>query len=105
MCQFVSFAVTEGPEPKFICGTRLDSHAGMSERNRGRTRYREAEWTKDDTGFSLIVRVEPGEDAHEWANKVLSAFPDRESLILHLLGKIGRRRTADLSGRSPRTWG
>ena len=98
MCEFVSFAVTEGPEPRFVCGTRLNSHEGISAENHGLRRYREAEWTKDDSGASLVVRVEAGEDPHEWANKVLSAFADRLSLILYLVNQIGKRKTADLSG-------
>ena len=82
MCEFVSFVVTK--DGRLLAG-HLTSHAGI-EAGWGLKpgEYREAEWTHDDDGDSLTVRVEDGEDPNWYKAIVLAQCPTRRDLLARL---------------------
>ena len=88
MCEFVSFVLTE--DEKVFAGS-LTSHEGIEvgwELKPGK--YRECEWTEDDKGESLVVRVAHNDEFNETWYKVvvLDKFPTRKKLLEYLtIGK------------------
>lgn len=72
MCQFLSGVLTN--DDKLYFG-RLDFHAGIAEGwGLKPGSYREFEWTEDDNGESLMVRIEPDDEHNEnWYRAVILA--------------------------------
>jgi hypothetical protein len=82
MCEFVSFIVTT--DGRILAGS-LSSHEGIAAGyGIAPGDYREAEWTRDDDGASLVIRLEPVEDREaeiEWREKVFRRFTTRKALL------------------------
>jgi hypothetical protein len=81
MCEFVSFIVCA--DGRLLTGNRM-LHEGIA-RAYGLApgTYREAEWTRDDDGASLVVCLGATEDQcieREWRQKVLRVYPTRKAL-------------------------
>ena len=94
MCHFLSFVVRESDGNLFF--GQLDSHSGIEEGwGLKPGSYREAEWTRDDRGESLTIRVKPGELESQFGALVLSRFPTRKKLLEY----IRRGKTGDASYR------
>ena len=93
MCHYVSFCVPRIKEDesyylKIFVGN-FYSHSGIEEGwNLKAGEYREAEWTKNDSGESLVVRVENNEKESSYKAAILAEFPTREKLIQSI--KIGK---------------
>ena len=94
MCHYVSFCVPRIKEDELyylrIFVGSLDSHAGIEEGwNLKAGEYREAEWTENDSGESLVVRVEDDEEESIYRAAILAEFPTRVALINSVkIGKI-----------------
>ena len=87
MSKYVSFAVVadcwRGQERvRLFAGTSLASHDGI-EAGWGIAPggLRESEWTADDDGLSLAVRVEDAEDTNAYRAAILSDYPTRRDLL------------------------
>lgn len=82
MCQFASFIVTV--DGRVLAGD-LMSHEGIAVGyGIAPGDYREAEWTRDDDGASLVIRLEPGEgrdEEIEWRERVFRRYPTRKALL------------------------
>ena len=93
MCEYVSFCVPRIKEEESYClqifTGNLCSHAGIEAGwNLKAGKYREAEWTKNDSGESLVVRVETNEKDSSYKAAILAEFPTRKKLIQSI--KIGK---------------
>ena len=93
MCHYVSFCVPRIKEDESyylrIFTGDLYYHSGIAAGwNLKPGEYREAEWTEDDSGESLIVRVENNEKESSYKAAILAEFPTREKLIQSI--KIGK---------------
>lgn len=86
MCEFASFMVTADGQ---VYASNLLGHDGIEagwDLQPGQ--YREAEWTEDDYGDSLVVRCGVREHESTWVDKVLARYPSRSALFSSLiLGK------------------
>ena len=81
MCELVSFFVTT--DERILTTGNLHSHERVDIVGLAPGEYREAEWTKDDEGESLVVRTEPN-DAHNEAwykSLVLARCKTRNDLV------------------------
>jgi len=101
MCNFLSGLVTIAKHPKIIC-LHLTSHdetVRLSKRKE--ETYREWEWTREDSGDSLDVRVMPGEDATEFKSAILALYPRRKDCLNECLRQMANDKRPldyDLSG-------
>jgi len=90
MCHFVSFVIHR-TDFEIFAG-ELNSHAGIEEGwGLKSDSYREAEWTQDDSGESLRVRVTKEEDESSFRAAMLARFPKRSDLLEWItLGKTDK---------------
>lgn len=81
MCEFVSFIVCA--DGRLLTGNRM-LHEGIARAYGLKPgTYREAEWTRDDDGASLVVCCGIGateDQCIEWRQKVLRVYPTRKAL-------------------------
>ena len=82
----LSGAIDKATGKKFYFG-RLNSHSGIEAGHSLKPdSYREFEWTKDDTGDSLVVRVSDMDkhDENWYKEKILSKYPTRSDLLKYI---------------------
>jgi len=92
MCHFLSFVLTD--DERILVGS-LDSHSGV-EQGWGLKpgKYRECEWTEDDDGDSLTIRVADGDESENHHRAiVLAKHKTRQSLLKSI--KEGRTHKGD----------
>jgi hypothetical protein len=77
MCNFLSGLVTLEKHPKVLCRDLVSHDETVRILGIKPETYREWEWTQEDAGESLTVRVMPGEDATVLASAILAQFPRR----------------------------
>lgn len=93
MCEFVSFVI--GKKNEKVYWGNLNSHAGIEAGWHLKPEsYRECEWTMDDSGESLIVRVTDDEDANFYKSSILGRWPTRKDLLKYISEGIGKSNRA-----------
>ena len=101
MCNFLSGLVTIEKHPKILCQDLLHHEKTVNALSLKPETYREWEWTSEDTGDSLDVRVLKGEDANEFKSAILAQFPTRKDAInecIRQMAEGGRNCDYDISG-------
>jgi len=101
MCNFLSGVVTIGKHPKILCQDLMSHDKTITALRLKPETYREWEWTSEDTGDSLDVRVIKGEDANEFKSAILAQFHNRKEAVIECIrqmAKGGRNCDYDLSG-------
>ena len=101
MCDFLSGLVTIEKHPRILCQNLTSHDATVNALRIAPETYREWEWTREDGGESLNVRVLPGEDRAEFWSAILALYPRRILCINECLRQIaegGRNVNLDLSG-------
>ena len=79
MCNFASFCVDK--QGNIYVGD-WHCHAGIEVGHKLKPdQYREAEWTEDDKGESLTVRVGCGEEENFYRALILGPYPTRKKLL------------------------
>ncbi|BDU72340.1 hypothetical protein [Mesoterricola silvestris] len=99
MCQFLSGLVTIEKHPKVLCLDLTSHDATLAILKLKPETYREFEWTREDTGDSLDIRVMPGEDRNEFKSAILAKFPRRIDCIndcIRQMAESGRNLNYDL---------
>ena len=92
MCDFLSFWVNAdcgepGVETQILCADHRSHYGTQIIMKFKEDEFREAEWTADDGGGSLVVRCGPN-DVHDqmWYKAcILSSFPTRDLILMHIL--------------------
>ena len=101
MCNFLSGLVTIEKHPKILCQDLVSHDKTITALSLKPETYREWEWTSEDTGDSLDVRVLKEEDANEFKSAILARFPTRKDAIIECIRQMvegGRNCNYDLSG-------
>ena len=83
MCHYLSGAIDADPaNVRAVYVGDLHSHEGIEAGwNLVPGQYREFEWTADDDGKTLTVRVEHGEDSSAYRAAILSMWPTRAVML------------------------
>ena len=101
MCEFLSGLVTIEKHPKILC-LNLTSHDETIRLLKIQPEtYREWEWTREDGGDSLDVRVLANEDRAEFWSAIVAQYPRRIDAInecIRQMAASGRNLDYDLSG-------
>jgi len=101
MCNFLSGVVTIGKHPKILCQDLLHHEKTIAALRLKTETYREWEWTRDDTGDSLDIRVLPGEDRSDFWSAIVAQFPTRKDCLIECIRQMvegGRNCDLYLSG-------
>ena len=101
MCNFLSGVVTIGKHPKILCQDLLHHEKTIAALRLKTETYREWEWTRDDTGDSLDIRVLPGEDRSDFWSAIVAQFPTRKDCLIECIRQMvegGRNCDLHLSG-------
>ena len=86
MCHFLSGVIDKATGQKLYFG-QLNSHSGIEAGHSLKPdSYREFEWTEDDDGDSLVVRVSDMDihDENWYKDKILSKYPTRKDLLKYI---------------------
>ena len=86
MCHFLSGVIDKATGQKLYFG-QLNSHSGIEAGHSLKPdSYREFEWTEDDDGDSLVVRVSDMDkhDSEWYKEKILSKYPTRSDLLKYI---------------------
>src|SRR5512146_289372 len=86
MCNFLSGVITI-PDHRILCGDLLHHEKTVSAYKLNPETYREWEWTADDSGESLIVRVAE-EDSSWLKTQILTSYPSRSELLLECIRQV-----------------
>jgi len=101
MCNFLSGVVTIGKHPKILCQNLLHHEITIAALGLKVETYREWEWTCEDSGESLDIRVLPGEDRADFWSAIVAQFPTRKAALIECLRQMaegGRNCDYDLRG-------
>jgi hypothetical protein len=102
MCNFLSGVVTIERYPKVLCADLLFHEKTISLLDLKAKTYREWEWTRDDDGKSLKVRVVNGENPNDLKSAILAKFPNRAKCLAYCIKQVLKQKkvriTRDCTG-------
>ena len=99
MCHFLSGLVTIEKHPKVICLDLKSHDATIAYLQLKAETYREWEWTREDRGESLDVRVLSNENASEFKSAILAQFPRRVDCLNECIRQIVESGRKDIDLR------
>ena len=98
MCHFLSGCVTIERDPRLLCHNLVHHEITVDSCGLEPESYREWEWTKDDNGESLVVRVLPDENPNVLKSAILAKYPTRADCLDECLRQIAELTVVDVSG-------